>query len=204
MSCTKDLPCTFFISWKGLVEKPQIRPNCPEYSNNSKEDKAISVPTLSFLTLSPPQHAAVGWPTPPHLPSTSPIFKLKVLCPRTPWPPWLGQLVILDRTMTFTHPCGQCPEMWLRTTPHLFSLWKHNCEWKSVSQTWVQIPFPPLPNSIKFSSLSLSFYIYDIKVTRETFSRNYARIKWDHGPKVNLLLYNLSNLAPIISTIILL
>lgn len=54
--------------------------------NNSKENEAIQpvVPTLSFLTLSLAQHVAVEWPTPSNLPSTFPVFKLKVLCPGTP------------------------------------------------------------------------------------------------------------------------
>lgn len=42
------------------------------------------VPPLSFLTLSLSQQAAVGWLTPSDLPSTVPVFKLKVLCPGTP------------------------------------------------------------------------------------------------------------------------
>lgn len=53
----------------------------------------------------------------------------------------------------------------------------------TVGQTWVQVPFPPLPSSMNLTPLSLSFYIYKIKITTEPFSRNYMRIKWDHERK---------------------
>lgn len=97
------------------MEKPHSHPNRPECTEQYDGGGSnAAAPTLCSPV--PAMACSRWWPTPSNLPSTSPVFKLKVPHPETPLLPGnQDSLSSYLGPVTCTHPCGQCPGTWLHT-----------------------------------------------------------------------------------------